>query len=264
MWRADAAWSLWHAVTMSTEEPEEHVRVAVGDDPPIDVAERLAAFMAARGVATERVDDDLRVGGAGFMLAPRVIEIDWMKDGRVHALSIVRIRHHSLFPVGVFEYQHGVGADLGKALEHGLTSWADLDLPALLDATRPQPQQCSVMEMELPAKDGRPAYKRRLVFGPPARLRAAGAPAESAGDEEHCFCPCCLTTQSFDAFRPLIESQGTYGLRLYAARDGAGQPSADCRVNGQDFTPGKEALTAYAARWPFHGVEFRKQYVVIL
>jgi hypothetical protein len=38
---------------------------------------------------------------------------------------------------------------------------------------------------------------------------------------------------------------------------------ADCRVNGEDWSAGAEALRAYVTRWPDRGFEFRKQYVVI-
>jgi hypothetical protein len=46
-------------------------------------------------------------------------------------------------------------------------------------------------------------------------------------------------------------------------RDEHGQASADCRVNGQEFEPGKQALRNYVKTWPPRGVEFRKQYVII-
>lgn len=39
--------------------------------------------------------------------------------------------------------------------------------------------------------------------------------------------------------------------------------SADCCVNGEDYTPGIDALRAYATTWPGTGSEFRKQYVLI-
>ena len=52
--------------------------------------------------------------------------------------------------------------------------------------------------------------------------------------EEHPFCPCCLLTRSFEAFRGFMEGDGFYCLRLFAARDTEGVPQADCRVNGED------------------------------
>lgn len=34
-------------------------------------------------------------------------------------------------------------------------------------------------------------------------------------------------------------------------------------LDGEDFAPAVESLTAYASKWPERGLEFRKQYVVI-
>src|SRR5206468_4947721 len=65
-----------------------------------------------------------------------------------------------------------------------------------------------------------------------------------AGDA-HPFCPCCLLTRSLEAFRELIEDDGFYGLRLYAMRDEQGIPQADCRVNGDDWEKGAQALRDY-------------------
>jgi hypothetical protein len=38
---------------------------------------------------------------------------------------------------------------------------------------------------------------------------------------------------------------------------------ADCRVNGEDWLAGADALRAYVATWPDRGLETRKQYVLI-
>ena len=84
-----------------------------------------------------------------------------------------------------------------------------------------------------------------------------------AEPEEHPFCPCCLLTRSWEAFRELIEGDGFYGLRLFAMRDPEGNPRADCRVNGAEWERGKQALREYVRTWPGAGVEFRKQFVVL-
>ena len=82
-------------------------------------------------------------------------------------------------------------------------------------------------------------------------------------DAEHPFCPCCFLTNTFDAFKALMESDRFYGIRLFAARGEDGSPQADCRVNGQDWEDGKRALLGYVETWPQAGLEFRKQYVVM-
>jgi len=50
---------------------------------------------------------------------------------------------------------------------------------------------------------------------------------------------------------------------LFAMRNSQGHAEADCRVNGEEFEPGKLALRKYVETWPEAGIEFRKQYVVI-
>jgi hypothetical protein len=42
-------------------------------------------------------------------------------------------------------------------------------------------------------------------------------------------------------------------------RDEDGTPGADCRINGEDYESGMEALRSYVATWPEAGLEFRKQ-----
>ena len=60
-----------------------------------------------------------------------------------------------------------------------------------------------------------------------------------------------------------MEGERLYGLRLFAARGEDGAPQADCRVNGDDWEPGAQALREYVKTWAEAGYEFRKQYVVL-
>jgi hypothetical protein len=143
-----------------------------------------------------------------------------------------------------------------------------VDLPVLLEALRDKPEKCMAMMMEFPASADKGARSRRAVLGPAAHFRQRQPEKsewrdESGEKKQHDFCPCCLLTNSIDAFKPMLESDGFYAIRFYAARDGDGQPQADCRVNGEDFEAGKQALLKYVEKWPAAGVEFRKQYVVL-
>lgn len=45
-------------------------------------------------------------------------------------------------------------------------------------------------------------------------------------------------------------------------RDADGTPQADCRVNGENWEPGAQALREYARTWPEAGFEFRNQSVI--
>lgn len=129
--------------------------------------------------------------------------------------------------------------------------------------------------MNFPEKDGKPAISRRAVLGPVMHLvehpevqdeaKTAEAAEGARGEqcETHVFCPCCLFTKSYETFKELIEDSGFYGLRLFASRDQQGLPLADCRVNGDNWEKGAEALRRYVTTWPLAGFEFRKQYVVV-
>jgi hypothetical protein len=63
--------------------------------------------------------------------------------------------------------------------------------------------------------------------------------------------------------KPIIKDSRFYGIRLFAMRRQDGAAGADCRLNGEDWEPGKNALIDYVNLWPDRGVEFRKQYVIL-
>ena len=63
--------------------------------------------------------------------------------------------------------------------------------------------------------------------------------------------------------KPRVFDDRFYGIRFFAARNSDGVAEADCRINGEDWPPGKEALRAYVAKWPDLGFEFRKQFVIV-
>jgi hypothetical protein len=243
---------------------DEWVEFAVDGEAPVDVVALTRETLRSRGFVSERVDHALHVDGLGLVLAPRVVGVERVSDGGgFRTTSIVRVTHAALFPTPIFEFQHAAGNDLRESLESGMRGWADLDLPVLTDATRATPEECTAMELQFPANETRGAYVRRILLGPPAHVGMVPATGGKPSAHEHSYCPCCLTTNCFDAFRPLIESDDTFALRLFAARRDDGELLADCRVNGQEFPSGQAALVAYAATWPHHGYEYRKQYVIM-
>jgi len=180
-------------------------------------------------------------------------------------VTTVEVSHPEAIPAGLFEYQHSTGDNSADALEKGFSQWVQVDFVVLLEALRDKPGSSTFMDLEFPEVGG-VARKRRAILGPVAHLATEPPPSYSngEGEEEHPpFCTCCLLTNSFEAFKPLLEDDNFYGIRLFAARDENGTPQADCRVNGEDFEAGAQALRNYAARWAKAGYEFRKQYVVL-
>src|SRR5205823_2490138 len=148
----------------------EWVEVAVEGGPPVDVVAITREMLRTHGLPSERVGHELHVDGLALVLAPRVVGIDRSSDGGIRTTSIVRVTHPVLFATPIFEFQHAAGNDLRASLESGMSSWAQLDLPVLSDATRATPEECTAMELPFPANERRGAYVRRILLGPPARF----------------------------------------------------------------------------------------------
>jgi hypothetical protein len=241
------------------EHPDEWIALGIeGKDARIDVVTEAAAMLAEQGLETERRGHDLHVASLGLVLSPRGLSLS-DDGGRVKTTTIIRVTHPIAIPDGLFEFQHAVGDDPRDALRSGFSQWAQIDMPVLCDSMRDAPESCSMLQMTFPDPESGGERERRVVLGPIAQMAQLPAPDE---EEEHPFCPCCLTTNCFDAFEPLFKATETLGVRLFAMRDADGETSADCRVNGHEFAEGAAALRAYAESWQPRGFEFRKQYVV--
>jgi hypothetical protein len=225
----------------------------------------MTEVLRARGHVVEQREDHVEHVESGFRIVPNLENFKPLDRGGVQTVTTVRVTHPRLVPDGLFEFQHSTGDNIETSFRDGFDNWAQMDFATLLEATRTKPKQCMAMEMKFPAEGDTPPRVRRIVFGPVMHFRS-NPPAEAAAKDEgsdHDFCPCCLFVQSLDAFKPLVDKDGFFGVRLYAMRDENGEAGADCRINGEDFEDGKAALRAYVARWPQAGVEFRKQYVVV-
>lgn len=234
-----------------------------------------ASVLQARGLPVRTEKTWLVHEESGFILLPQLVQLQPLEDGGVRTVTTIQTNHPGLAPDGLFEYQHSTGDSTTDSIQKGFDQWAQGDFPPLIDALRTKPEVCTMLEMTFPAKDAAPARVRRAILGPTMHYmaspsasnedstRAADALAQGEAGDAHPFCPCCLLTKSFEAFRELIEGDGFYGLRLYAMRDAEGTPEADCRVNGDDWEKGAQALRDYVKTWPDAGFEFRKQYVVL-
>lgn len=161
---------------------------------------------------------------------------------------------------GIFEYQHSNSdQSIQDSIRDGFEMWCKVDLLVLNDALRGEAQDCTVMNMDFPAEGSHHAFSRRIVLGPVANFAEQPTPPA----EEHPFCTCCFFTNTADTFMDELKGQGVRMVRFYAARDADGQPMADCRINGEDFDAGKDALIKYVEKWPQRGFEFRKQLILI-
>ncbi|HVW02307.1 MAG TPA: DUF6348 family protein [Planctomycetaceae bacterium] len=238
------------------------IQRATGDGhEDVDLVALAAAACEQHGHETINHGSWLEHPASGFAILPQILGVEPMDGGGMRTITTVQVNHPQLIPQGLFEYQHSGDDNTTDAIRKGFSQWVQMDFATLLDALRPEPRVCSMMVMELPEQNGHSARKRRIVLGP--TIHYMQEPGTGSVDEEHPFCPCCLLTNSYEAFRPLIEADQLFGLRMFALRDAEANVAADCRVNGEDFEPGAEGLRAYAATWPPAGYEHRKQYVVL-
>jgi hypothetical protein len=240
-----------------------------------DLVDLLASALRKKDHVVQREKPWLVHEKSGFTLMPEIVELHPLDEGGVRTTSTIQTNHNVLMPDGIFEYQHSTGDNVEESFRKGFEQWAETDFVALLDALKPRPEICTSLEYKFPPKAGMPAECRRVILGPvthtiqnpKARVEPLIPEAQGKTQGDHCedheFCPCCLLTNSFEAFRELIEDRSAYGIRLFAMRDSNGDPQADCRVNGNDWNKGTEALRRYVGTWPEAGFEMRKQYVFV-
>jgi len=189
-----------------------------------------------------------------------------LDNGGARTTTTIQINHFTLIPDGVFEYQHSTGDNVEDSLRKSFEQWAEMDLVALLEALAAGACNLRYAANELPGKGWQAGILSACCSGAghtfgaeftdPCGAEDAGKARRRSGPcKRHEFCPCCLFT-SFDAFKELIEGNGFYGLRMFAMRDETGVPQADCRVNGNDWEKGAEALRKYVTTWPEADLNF--------
>lgn len=227
----------------------------------VDLVKCLAAVLADEGHECSVEGEILIIRSCQLVLRPQFESFQPTHPKGAKVCSTIAFSHQQFGTARPFEYQHATGNSLADAFADGFKSWSRLDLPAILDALRPKPADCTTMEMIVqPTETKYAPRRRRAVLGPTAHMAQKD---EVAVDSKHDFCPCCLLTNSFSAFDSLFKADALYGIRLFAMRGESGVAEADCRVNGEDFEEGRAALMKYAESWPDRGFEYRKQYVIL-
>jgi hypothetical protein len=226
----------------------------------LNLPDQLAGLLSAKGHSIIRREWWLELAENHFAVLPQLVEYNSSESG-IQTLTTIQINHPSLVAEGVFEFQHSFGPTIQESIIKGFEQWYELDFVAFQDALLAKPKTCTTMEMSFPGTADMPAFHRRAVLGPVGHYMTN--PSVARGAEGHPFCPCCFFTNTFAAFKELIQDRGFYALRFFGARGVDGSPQADCRVNGGDSPSGAEAVRAYVKSWPGTGYEFRKQYVLL-
>lgn len=211
------------------------------------------------------LDGDELVLDSGLRLSPHPVGAEPRDNGGWQTSTVIEARHPQLFAEGLFEYQHAAGDSQQEAALSGFENWVRVDLATLQAAIGADDAPgLQMLTLRYGAEETGTPLARAVVLGPLAHYRTEPADdATACSEDDHGSCPCCLFTQSLDAFNDLLKTRQFLGIRLFASRDAHGQCEADCRVNGHDFPAALPLLRAYAARWPQAGLEFRKQYVVV-
>lgn len=198
-----------------------------------------------------------------FVILPQFHTMRLLDPSGVSTCSTIEVRHSDRIPTGIFEYQHSTGDDLQSSFAKGFQTWLEIDFAVLRDAVSKHSEKCLVLQMTFPEKNGAPCNFRRTLLGPVSWFRSE-TPAEPSPEGQHPpFCSCCLFTALSGHLESHLNDTHFYALRFYAMRNEDGTAEADCRINGRDWEPGRQALIEYARRWPGTGFEFRKQYGVI-
>ena len=231
----------------------------------IDVVQLAAQAMEQHGHAVIRQDDRLQHRDSGIVIRPHLVRCG-ATESFIQSTTAVMTSHPRLAPDGIPEFQHAAGDTLSEAVLDGFDQWVPLDFPVFLDALRDTPEQCKAFEMTFERGADAPPLNRRAVLGPIGHFAVEQptiAPQYPSPEDEHPFCPCCMTRSSFQAMKFLLSEDTFFGVRLFASRDQDGRPHADFRVNGAEWERGRRALIDYVGTWRPGGYELRKQYVIL-
>jgi hypothetical protein len=225
----------------------------------VDTLAVLAEVLTSRGLKFRHGETHLELEN-GLIARPQFVRLQPRDDGNVQTTTTIEVNHPTLCPGGTFEYQHSIEGTVERSVRQGFVGWSQADLPVFLEALLEKLESCNALTYEAPANAAASARQRQVILGPP--VHCVTREGSEAG-EAHNFCPCCLFTNSFEAFRGQVEGDAFHGVRLFAARGSDGVAQADCRIDGVDWEPGVAALLNYVAKWPDRGFEYRKQFVAI-
>ncbi len=205
----------------------------------------------------------------GYYLLPLLIDFFYDENKNLKIYATIQIHHKEIFPDGIFEYIYPQ-KETNNAIQ-GLfelfQTWVDLDWETLQDVFNFEKSKYMSMRMDLNKEKTR---ARHIFYGPVLSYpnfdmedaKFKGIDIDPYIDE---FCPCCLFTNSMEAFDNQIkDTTKNYAIRLFAMKNPNGEVKVDCRINGEEYPQAEEYLKNYAKKWKDCDImKFRKQYVII-
>ena len=242
------------------------------DNSELSIAYVLYEILEKKGWNVELLNGQYKdekwiyVKDNGYYLFPLLIALSHDEDNGFKISATIQIHHKEIFPEGIFEYVYPQkqATDLTDGLFDLFKTWVDLDWETLADCLNLKNSKYMSVEIEL--KD----VVKHIFYGSvlsypnvdAEKLKAKGIDPDPYIDE---FCPCCLFTNSMEAFDDQIkDTEKNYAVRLFAMKDVNGEIKADCRINGEEYPQAEEYLKKYASTWKDCDIiKFRKQYVII-
>lgn len=239
------------------------------------IAYALFGILQNRGWDVEILDSEIgndkwiHVKDNGYSLLPALINFYSDENNEIKISATVQIHHKEVFPNGIFEYvypQKKVENVIGGLFEL-FETWVNLDWRTLCDCLKFEKSEFMSMRIDLNKEK---TQAKHVFYGPVLSYpnidvedaKAKGIDVDPYIDE---FCPCCLFTNSMEAFvKQIKDTNQNYAIRLFAMKDPNGEVDADCRINGEEYPQAEEYLKKYAKTWKDCDIiKMRKQYVII-
>jgi len=252
----------WHP-SLASENPGVGVKLKLqktsGDFQIINLADILESAFINKGYEVVNEGLCIRIVGTDFIVTPTSVKVAPKGNGW-STTTTIQVDSQLAFQKPIFEFQHESADQPIQSILKGFQNWIDYELSVLLDVIEENPENSAGVAFRWQTAKG--AEVRKVTFGPIIwfRMQPNNSILEPTG---HLFCRCCMYNDKriSGALAELLRSERVYGIKLFAFRDQDGMTSADCRVNGVAYNPGKSALLEYAKQWAQNGSEYRKQYL---
>ncbi|BBM45643.1 DUF6348 family protein [Leptotrichia trevisanii] len=239
------------------------------------IAYVLFGILQNKGFDVEILNDEtennkwIYVKDNGYYLLPLLINFYYDENNELKMSATIQIHHKEIFPNGIFEYVYPQqkAENAIDGLFELFETWVDLDWLTLCDCLKFEKSEYMSMRIDL---DKEKIKSKHVFYGPVLsypnfdveEAKSKGIDIDPYIDE---FCPCCLFTNSMEAFDEQIkDTSQNYAIRLFAMKNPDGEIDADCRINGEEYPQAEKYLKNYTKTWKKCDImKFRKQYVII-